>query len=294
MCNAGGMTDNNIRGLLEYQAQTKFSVKNWHHAPNKAVKEKMLMAMWIATYEARFQQYIITIDKVIAEGNLVPHMPRVPLLVPGEGLERLQSLIDSREVLKTRLEQHQWTLNAKKRDKIRHEWSVRKWYLVELGKVFFEVCPERKHQLSSDFDGDSVFSIKQVLASKDAHRAIFAQMDQVGVEMAALIAHVQNGPHPNIQAVFDHYAGLAARYANVPDDTALYYIGMTTQISVEKLKMVFAVLGIEEQRTMEHWRLKPQCTEGDFNNAMTRLSDRLTPSDVQSLYQYMVRSTQYT
>jgi len=293
MCNAGGMTDNNIRGLLEYKAQVDFCAKNWHLAPNKAAKEKMLMGMWIATYEARYAQYIITIDKVIAEGNLVPLMPRVPPLVSGQkGLERLQSLIDIREVLKTRLEQYQWTLNTTKRDKIRHQYNVRKSHLLQVSYVFLEVCPERKHQLSSDID-NWVFSIKRVLASKDAHKAIFAQMDQVGMEMAALVAHVQRGPHPNIQAVLDYAAFLAARYANVPDDTALYYIGMITQISVDKLKMVFAVFGIEEQRTMEHWRLKPQCTEGDFKNAMARLSDNLTTSDMQSLYQYMVQNTQY-
>jgi len=293
MCNAGGMTDDHIRGWLECQADNDFSARNWHYAPNKAAKENMLVDMWIATYEARYKQYIITIDKVVAEGNLVPHMPRVPPLLSGQkGLERLQSLIDVREVLKARLEQYQWILNTTKHDKIRHQYNIRKSHLLKQSYIFLDVCPERKDQLSSDIDS-WVFSIERVLASKDAHKAIFAQMEQVGMEMEALVAHVQRGPHPNMLAILEHCAGFAAQYANVPDDTALYYIGMKMHFNVDKLKMVFAELGIEERRTMEHWRLKPQCTEGDFNDAMTRLSDRLTPYDVQSLYHYMVISTEY-
>jgi len=187
LCNAGGITDDAIRGWLEYQAQTVFHAREWDRAASKEARERMLVAMWISTYEARCQQYVITIDRVTAAANFVQHVPRMPPTVPGRGLEHLESLKECREVLKARLEQHRWRLNTKKRAKVRLEWNILKSPLLQQSYIFLEVCPERKNQLSSDMDG-TAFSINQVLASKDAHRAIFPRMEQVGMEMTALVA----------------------------------------------------------------------------------------------------------
>ena len=187
LCNAGGIRDDAIRGWLEYQAQMVFHVREWTRAGSKEAREKMLTAMWISTYEARCNQYVITIDEVTAAANVVQHVPRMPPTVPGHGLKRLESLKGCREILKARLEQHRWKLNTRKRAKVRLEWNVLKSHLLQQSDVFLKVCPERKNQLSSDMDG-TVFSINQVLASKDAHKAIFPRMEVVGMEMAALVA----------------------------------------------------------------------------------------------------------
>jgi hypothetical protein len=114
------------------------------------------------------------------------------------------------------------------------------------------------------------------------------------MKMAALIAHVERGPHASIQSILDFKPTIAAQYANIPDDTALYYIGMITLISVEKIQLVFSWLGIDEQRTMEQWRLEPPpCTEAEWYNALPSLNDILEPYEVDSMYPYMVKSTEY-
>ena len=68
---------------------------------------------------------------------------------------------------------------------------------------------------------------------------------------------------------------------------------MTTLMSVEKLGLVFALLGIEALRTMEQWRLEPQCTQTKWNEALSSLNDILEPHEVQSMYQYMVLNTEF-
>ena len=292
MCNAGGITEDYIRARLEHHARNKFNANAWRHAVPVKGKEEMLMAMWIDTYEARCQQYHITIDEFTADKNLVKQPFHMPPPVPGEGIKYLQSLKDYREVLKVQLEQYRWTKNAKKQAKVRHEWNVRKKHFLEQWHVFIKLCPGCEGQLSLPFDVP-IFSIEKVLETKDAHHAIFEQMEQVDVEMAAFVAYVENGPHPNIQSILDFQPTIAAQYAHIPEHTALYYIGMTTLMSVEKLGLVFALLGIEAQRTMVQWRSEPPCTETDWNGALSSLKDILEPHEVGIMYKYMVQNTEY-
>ena len=64
MCNAGGITNNAIRGDLECHAHNMFNASAWRRAVTQKAKEDMLMAMWILTYEALCKQYFITINHV--------------------------------------------------------------------------------------------------------------------------------------------------------------------------------------------------------------------------------------
>jgi len=292
MCNAGGISDDDIRARLEYHARSKFNTSVWIQTVTMKRKEDMLMAMWIDTYEARCEQYLITIDQVTAAGNLVKQMPHVPPTVSGSGIEYLQSLKNCREVLKTRLEQYRWTLNTKKRAKVKHEWNILKKRFLEQWHVFIKLCPGRETQLSLPFTVP-IFSIEKVLETKDAHHVIFEAMEQVEREMAAFVAHVERGTHSNIQCILDFQPTVAAQYAHIPDDTALYYIGMITMIRAEKLQLVFALLGIEAQRTMVQWRLEPPCTETDWNGALSSLKDILESHEVGIMYKYMVQNTEY-
>jgi len=291
MLNAGGISDKHLRADLEYQARSNFNASAWKNAVASEQQEDMLVAMWIQTYEARCQQYLATIEQVTAAGNLVKQEPLMPP-VSGEGIELLESLKDCREILKTRLEQYRWSVDPKKREKVRRRWSALKDYLQQQWDLLSQVSPERAKQFSSQLNANA-FRIGRVLESKDVHKAIFQEMEQVGMKMAALIAHVERGPHANIQCVLNLNPAGATQYANIPDDTALYYIGMTTMIRLEKLQQVFALLGIEEQRTMEQWRSEPPCTDTDWNGALPSLKDILEPYELDSMYQYMVQNTEY-
>ena len=82
---------------------------------------------------------------------------------------------------------------------------------------------ERADQFLSQLNA-AAFRIERDLESKDVHKANFQEMEQVGMKMATLIAHVEGGPHPNIQCVLNLNPADAAQYANIPDDTALYLI----------------------------------------------------------------------
>jgi len=239
MCNSGGITDDAIRARLQYHACSKFNASAWIQTVTVKRKEEMLMAMWIDTYKARCEQNFITIDQVTAAGNLVKQISHMPPTGSGEGIEYLESLKNCREVLKVQLDQYRWTLNTKKREKVKREWNILKKHFLQQWNAFTELCPGREKQLSLPCDVFA-FHIDQVLESKDAHKAIFQEMEQVGMEMAAIIAHVERGPHPNIQCVLNLNPAGAAQYANIPDDTALYYIGMTTMIRLEKLQQDFA------------------------------------------------------
>jgi len=292
MLNAGGISDRHLRADLEYQARSNFNASAWKNTVARKQQEDMLVAMWIETYDARCQQYLITIEQVTAAGNLVKQVPHMPP-VSGEGIELLESLKDCREILKTRLEQYRWSVDPKKREKVKRRWSALKNYLKQQWDILYQVSPERADQFSSQLHADA-FRIERVLESKDVHKAIFQEMEQVGREMAALIAHVERGTHASIQSILDLKPTFAAQYANIPDDTALYYIGMITLISVEKIQLVFSWLGIDEQRTMEQWRLEPPpCTEAEWYNALPSLNDILEPYEVDSMYPYMVKSTEY-
>jgi len=291
MLNAGGISDKYIRADLEYQARSKFNASAWKNAVARKQQEDMLVAMWIETYDARCQQYLITIEQVTAAGNLVKQVPHMPP-VSGEGIELLESLKDCREILKTRLEQYRWSVDPKKREKVKRRWNVLKDYLKQQWDILYQVSPGRADQFSSQLHA-AAFRIERVLESKDVHKAIFQEMEQVGREMAALIAHVERGPHASIQSILDFQPLVAAQYANIPDDTALYYIGMITLISVEKLQRVFAWLNIDEQRTMQQWRLEPPCTDTEWYNALPNLKDLLKPHEVNIMYQYMVQNTEY-